>query len=204
MILVLLFTSNRVNKEIILRKSNGTFRRSLLEGKKMQYWYAIYTNRDAEFKLHDNIQNYSNSNSLNYEIYLPIVKEKRQWSDRKVKVNRPMFKNYLFVKHGAEGFHQLKSLPGFKDYVRLGRYPSQITQEEIDMVKVVEKNFDKVECVSSRLMRGDKVKVFNGALKGHQGILIKEPHGYKVALELTSLSQCINVEVPIEHITLLS
>ena len=55
-------------------------------------WYVMYTTSRSEKKVADRLA------ERGWEVYLPIVEELRQWSDRKKKVQRPLFNAYVFVK----------------------------------------------------------------------------------------------------------
>ena len=58
----------------------------------LKYWIAVYTKPRHEKTVENELQ------KKGYEVYLPLLKERRKWSDRKVWVEFPMFRSYIFVK----------------------------------------------------------------------------------------------------------
>ena len=163
-------------------------------------WYAVYTQSNTELKLQNCILNYSEENALDYQVYLPLTTQTKQWSDRKKQRQIALFKNYLFVRHDISGFHQIKKLPGFCDYVRFGQYPAVIAPAEINMIRTVLSHQKEVCCKPKGLLRGDKVRICHGPLANYQGILIEDQSGSKVAIEVKKLQQYLQVDVPLSNI----
>src|SRR5438093_13760100 len=54
-------------------------------------WYAVQTGPRHERKIFTHLVNEG------FESFLPVRSELRQWSDRKQKVEFPLFPNYVFV-----------------------------------------------------------------------------------------------------------
>ena len=137
-------------------------------------WYAIYTKHNAEQALQTCILNFSQSNELNYETYLPLREEKKRWQDR-IKVTKvPLFKNYLFVKHDDNAFHQIIKMKGVCDYVRFGPQPSKISSEQMEMIQKVVKHQSDIYSPPSKFVKGTKVEITKGALAGYQGVLLED------------------------------
>ena len=57
-----------------------------------KYWYAIYVRSRHEKKVHQLLL------EIGIESSLPLIKTTRKWSDRKKKVEIPLFRGYVFVK----------------------------------------------------------------------------------------------------------
>jgi transcription antitermination factor NusG len=55
-------------------------------------WFVMYTRSRAEKKVAEMLV------EEGVEVYLPMVEELRQWSDRKKKVQKALFNGYIFVK----------------------------------------------------------------------------------------------------------
>ena len=54
-------------------------------------WYVLYTNPKAEKKVAEQL------NKIGIETYCPLVTKIQQWSDRKKKIEVPLFSSYVFV-----------------------------------------------------------------------------------------------------------
>jgi len=159
---------------------------------KQKHWYVIYTSPNCEKKLLTSIQ------KINLVGYLPLKEEFRQWSDRRKKITVPLFKSYLFVYLDFHGIHCVKVLPGFVDFIRFGGLPTIIPTTEITLIKTIMAMNNKVETVSKRLCKGEKIKLLKGTLSGHEAILCKEHHRGKVAVEICKLDMSLVLDVPIE------
>jgi len=55
-------------------------------------WYALYTKPRHELKAKSQLS------SVSIEYYLPTITVTKQWSDRKKKIEEPVFKGYIFIK----------------------------------------------------------------------------------------------------------
>lgn len=167
----------------------------------ISHWYAVYTKANKEQKLRQSILTYSEENGLHFDAYLPLTTEVKQWSDREKRRQIPLFKNYLFVKHDTQGFHQIKKLPGFGDYIRFGHFPSTIPDSQINMIATIVAHQQQLSCVAKRLVRGDKVRICSGPMANYQGILMADADGSKVAIEVKNFDQCLKVTVPVGNLT---
>lgn len=168
-----------------------------------QHWYAIYTKHNAEQILREGIVNYSERNALNYETYLPLREDVKKWRDR-IKVRKlPLFRNYLFVKHDDNGFHKIKNMKGFCDYIRLGSMPSTIPLKQMELIKKVVEHQEGEYCQPSKLVKGKKVKICCGDLAGFEGVLLADQSHHTLAIEVKSLQLFLNVNVAITDVALI-
>ena len=55
-------------------------------------WYVVYTKPKWEKKVAEQLIN------SGIECYCPLITQVRQWSDRKKKVEVPLFNSYVFVQ----------------------------------------------------------------------------------------------------------
>lgn len=168
-----------------------------------QYWYVIYTKHNSEKALRECISNYSQRNALNYETYLPFRIEVKQWRDRTKVRKLPLFRNYLFVKHDDNAFYKIKTMKGFCDYVRFGLTPTRIPAQQMDIIKKVAEYQRGKHCLTSKLRKGKKVKIFRGALAGVDGVLREDQSNNTVAIEIESLKLCLSVQVPITDVVVI-
>src|SRR5207245_9516226 len=69
-------------------------------------WFVIWTESRAEKKVAERIA------ALGLPAWLPIVKERRRWSDRWREVECPLFPGYLFAKAVNADWHRILRTPG--------------------------------------------------------------------------------------------
>lgn len=154
-------------------------------------WYVFYTKSRAEKKTLQQVERFER------EAYLPLVKEVRQWSDRKKTVETPLFKSYIFV-HCAE--YQIPELlqwiPGLVACVRHNGKPAYIRPEEIEQIQRFVDTGLRIETKSSEgLKHGDKVKVMGGPLEGMEGeVLHVNNHEYFI-VRIEAIQQYLKIQI---------
>ena len=92
----------------------------------IKYWYAVYVRSRQEKKIHKIFLNNGIKSSL------PLMKTTRQWSDRKKKVEIPLFRGYIFVRIdiGKEKLNILQT-NGVVKFIGIRNEPSRIPDEQI-------------------------------------------------------------------------
>ena len=97
------------------------------EGK---FWYIVYTLPRAEKKLAQHLRKYK------VDSYLPLITERKKWSDRFRMIDTPCFKSYLFV-HIDFWKERMKvlQLPGSHHFVFAKGVPATVTIEEIEKLR---------------------------------------------------------------------
>ncbi len=161
-------------------------------------WYAIYTKSNSELKLQNCIKDFSLSNKLDYETYLPLKREVEVKSNLVTSKEVPLFRNYLFVKHDDNAFQHIIKMKGVCDYVRFGPQPSKIPAKQIEMIKVIVTCYPNSTITSKSAIRGKKIKITNGPLAGYQAVLLESHMNNSFALEVKGLQLFFNLKVPVQ------
>jgi len=136
---------------------------------------------------------------MKIDSYLPLHTVIRKWSDRKKKIEAPLFPGYIFV-HGSEKERLLAlTANGVVKSVMFKNEPAVLRDEEIENIRRVLKSDKVIETVSA-ISIGSKVKVKSGPLEGLEGKLT-EVKGSKVfSLVLETINSSILVDVPQEDV----
>jgi transcription antitermination factor NusG len=153
-------------------------------------WYALKTKPRAEKKLNERL------NEVEIETYLPIIKEWKQWSDRKKQVEEPMFKGYIFVRTTSANFIKALQLDGAVHFVKFGGIPATIDDEQIELIRKIVTNKLRFEVTDLNLEPGDKVEVTKGALKGYKGEMLRDKSKTNIVIHIVQLERTLTVEVP--------
>lgn len=166
----------------------------------MRIWKAIYVASRGEKKVAERLLNEG------IEVYLPLRKTVKQWSDRKKTVREPMLPGYIFVKIEVSETIRLKilSIQGVVAFVRdLGK-DAVIPEREISTLRNIENLGYEVDVYDKPLSSGDKVVISQGALKNQRAeILEVSKDGTVYAFLLEGISQCLKVKVPKEMVEVL-
>lgn len=130
--------------------------------------------------------------------FLPTQKVVRQWSDRKKKIEVPLFPNYVFVNTPLQERSKVFAVKGIIKYVSIKGEPCKVSSTTIDSIKIMIAG--KLEVVSDIFCEGEEVIVYRGPLAGVTGTLVEKRGRYKVCVRLEALNQSILVEVSVGQI----
>jgi len=122
-----------------------------------------------------------------YELYLPTVKTVKQWSDRKKKVEEPLFKSYLFIRGTLGQAIEAAHHPNIVTVVHFGKHPAIVRDDEIEAIRLIVANEWDVAVVAGKLEIGQRVRIVRGALKDMCGILTEFRGTKRIAMEIESL-----------------
>lgn len=158
-------------------------------------WYAIYTNPRAEKKTADKLS------EKGIEVYLPLQTTIKQWSDRKKKVEEPLFKSYLFVciYFEAERLPVLET-QGVVKFVRIGGEVPVIRTNIIDAIRLSLANFSEIEITNHDLKPNQQVEVIAGPLRGYQGKIMAQHGNQYFAISIEELGAHMLLKIPITHL----
>jgi transcription antitermination factor NusG len=123
-----------------------------------------------------------------------MVSEVRQWSDRKKKVDSPLFPGYIFVRLKEKDREQVFQVTGVVRYLFWLGKPAIIRDEEIQTIRTWVEDDDVFELVVANFSPGDKMTIPNGVFKD-QKALIKDVGKNKMRLVLLSLGCTVTVKL---------
>ena len=159
----------------------------------VQDWYAIYTKARFEKKMHASLI------KAGISTFLPIVKEKRKWSDRIKTITVPLLPSYVFVQLGKKEFSKIYYQPGFVRFVSFEGQPCIIKDKDILLLKNIVQNGMPV-CQDSNCKVGDQVRISKGPLKGWEGKVVYKKSKSYVIFGISGIGQSISVEVAIDSL----
>ncbi|MEM6628132.1 MAG: UpxY family transcription antiterminator [Bacteroidota bacterium] len=157
-------------------------------------WYAGYTYPKAERKVFREIE------LKGVEVFLPLCKVVRQWSDRKRKVEVPLFPSYVFVYATRNSLYELLRI---RELVRIVSFEGKfcrIPDPQIESIrKLIEGNIPiQHEDFVPRV--GSLVRVEHGPLKGVEGT-IKEIKGKsRLIIQILALGQAVSIDISKHHL----
>lgn len=160
--------------------------RSAMEKK----WLVFYTKSRAEKKTLEYLHKFG------FEAWLPMHKVVRQWSDRKKKMEVPLFNSYIFVKDMEANIQEIVKVPGISWNIRHNGKPAVLRDAEFQTIQRFLESGLTIEIGSSlELEKGDKVEVMDGPLKGAVGFLSGTYNEQKFIIEVESIDQVMRVNV---------
>ena len=151
-------------------------------------WYVIYTKSRYEKAVAEKL-------ALNgVEVYCPILKTKKKWSDRWKWVEEPLFRSYCFVNIEESERDRVFSVQGVVRYLYHCGKPAIVRQKEINLLRnwLNEYSHDSIE--TSEFKVNDKVFIRSGALIDHRAEVVSSSGNYTI-LRLESLGLQIKVDL---------
>jgi transcription antitermination factor NusG len=153
-------------------------------------WFVFYTKSRQEKKVRDLLAR------RGYDVYLPLQKVMRQWSDRKKKVEIPLFNSYIFVFDSEDKIPFIVQTPGIAWNIRHNNKPAVLHPQELETIqRFLSSGFFLESGAGEKFYPGDSVEVIDGPLKGMLGTLIKTPDGDRFTVALESIGQTILVRL---------
>ncbi len=151
-------------------------------------WYVIYTKPRWEKRVFREFE------ALEIEAYCPMITEVRQWSDRKKKVETPLFKSYVFVRLPAAVRDKVFQSPGVVQFLYWLGKPAVVRDAEIATLKHWLDNDNVEEIETGNLSPGDRITIASGNFKG-QDAVIKEIGNKRLRLVLGTMGFVVNVKL---------
>jgi transcription antitermination factor NusG len=150
-------------------------------------WFVIYTKSRSEKRVADELR------KREIEVYCPLRKVKRKWSDRVKMVEEPLFRSYCFVNVEEHERSTIFDVQGFVRYLFWIKKPAIVRQEEIDLLKRMLNDFDHSDIRVENYRVSDRVRIASGAFMAYEGDIISQ-QGKTMVLHLESLGVSISVD----------
>lgn len=131
----------------------------------------------------------------NLEVYCPLQKVRRKWSDRMKTVEEPLFKGYVFVKVDEVDLAKVRMVNGVVNIVYWNGKPAQIRESEIIEIKKFLNDYEEVECLPLDLDPGTQVMIKKGMLMD-QPAVVRKVMGQQVEVLIESLGFRLIAKVP--------
>lgn len=128
-------------------------------------WFVLCVKAQQEKKAADTLR------KMNVDVYCPMVKETRVWSDRKKVVETPLFKSYIFVNLTEKYRGIVFGAPGVQRYLFYLGKPAIVRDDEIWAIKKWMSDDSKDLNALSDLIPGSEIVIKKGLLKDHEGIV---------------------------------
>jgi transcription antitermination factor NusG len=162
-------------------------------------WYAVQTMARHEKRVAAQFE------EKHVCTFLPLLGQIHRWSDRRVKVEVPMFSCYAFVRMVQTVEERLKVLrtPGVLGFVGSERQGTSIPDEQIESLrKAISEN---IPCFPHPFVSvGKRVRIRGGSLDGIEGILVRQGGDQSLVVSVELLHRSVSIRVEGYDIELVS
>ncbi len=141
-------------------------------------WLAIYSKPRWEKKVTQLLK------EKGFEVYCPLNKVRRKWSDRIKLVEEPLFKSYVFVKISEDERTAVRMTSGVVNFVYWDGKPAIIKEREINAIKSFLNEHENVMVQPMNLEANQRVKITGGPLMDAEGTILELNHKtVKIAID---------------------
>jgi transcription termination/antitermination protein NusG len=154
------------------------------------FWFAVQTKPRHEKKVNLDLR------EKGIHSFLPLHREKRQWSDRQQWIELPLFSHYVFVHvpTTVESRTRVLQTRGVVQFVGAPGRGTPIPDEQIESVQAIAEQ--RIPMTPHEFLRvGTRVRIRGGALNGIEGVLVdKNNRSLIVSVDLIQKSVAIRID----------
>jgi transcription antitermination factor NusG len=153
-------------------------------------WYALHTRARHEKMVEHKLR------ERGVETFLPLVTEIHRWSDRKKKVQLPLFSSYVFAKLTPSKVNRLRvlTIDGIFSFVGVRGEGTPIPESQIEAVRVLVD--EGLPWAAHPFLKiGQRVRIRSGALDGVEGILVDRAGDSTLVISVEAIQRSIAVRV---------
>lgn len=151
-------------------------------------WFVLYTKSRNEKIVSEKLK------AKNIEVYCPLIKTKRQWSDRTKTVEEPLFRSYCFVNLPEHQRANVFDVPGVVRYLFWLNKPAIVKDLEIEIIKRMLNEVDHNLLHIEAFTAGDRLTIGSGSFTNTTGKVIEQQRKI-VAIQIDSLQLVIKVDI---------
>jgi transcription antitermination factor NusG len=153
-------------------------------------WYAIHTMARHEKRVTTYLQ------EERVFAFLPLIDQLHRWSDRRSRVEVPLFGCYVFVRIVPTVDNRLRVLrtPGVLGFVGSRKRGAPIAEQEMESLRTVVRSKAPLE-THPFVNTGKRVRIRGGALDGVEGIIQYEGADRSLVLSIELLRRSVSIRV---------
>lgn len=152
-------------------------------------WYPVYTNPRAEKKAYELLA------KKKIEVYLPLKKTLKQWSDRKKWIQEPLISSYLFVYITVSEMADVLTTPGISRFIYFSGKVATMPEKQIEQIKRLLQTDSPFSITTKQFEKGEQVRVIAGPLQGLTGELIEYQSEKRILLRLGPVGESLLVKI---------
>jgi transcription antitermination factor NusG len=159
-------------------------------------WLALYTRSQSERKVSAELQ------YLGIEFFLPMISRWRQWSDRKKKVDEPLFRSYVFVHVSEKEYYTALNVPGAVRFVTFGGKAVAIPENQILAIRQYLQEPEEIPEAELTFKEGELVRIKAGPMEGLIGKMLRYKNKFRLIIQIDAIGQSITLHIPRSRVEL--
>jgi len=158
-------------------------------------WRVFYAKPRAEKRAAERLA------EAGHEVFLPLRAALRQWSDRKKRVEEPLFPGYLFAHVDERARLAVLQDDAVVRCLGFGGRLAVVPDHEVAQMKALQAAPERLAAVALQAFPvGAEVYVARGPLQGVRGRVLDHPKACYLLVEVPSIRQAIRVHVPADWV----
>jgi transcription antitermination factor NusG len=154
------------------------------------HWYAIQTAPRHEKSVTKQLR------GDGIETFLPLTREVRQWSDRKQKIELPLFPGYVFLHLKDYASDRIQVLRKFGVVRFIGNQSGALPIPEPEIASVRQLLKNEIACKEHPYLKsGQRVRIRDGALRGIEGILLRVANDHTLILSVELIQKSLAIQL---------
>jgi len=154
----------------------------------VRYWHVIYTRPRSEKKVAKLLQ------SKGFEVYCPLRRVRKRWSDRWKIVEEPLLASYLFVNVEDSTREDVFCVPGVVRYLFWLGKPARVRDEEINRLRLWLNEYSGEAITVENFRVNQNVRLASGPLMGQEGEVVrKEGNTLRLVVESLGVEICVDL-----------
>ena len=152
-------------------------------------WFAIYVKSRNEKKV------FKQLDDMGIESFLPLITRLKQWSDRKKKVDEPLFRSYIFVNISLKDYYTVLNVPGVVKFITFERQPVPVPENQIIAIKEYINDNDLHDVNYEDFKEGELVRIKSGQMKDLVGRFIKINGKHRIIIDIEAVGQSLPINI---------
>ncbi len=153
-------------------------------------WFAIYAKSRSEKKVHKLLED------IDVESFLPLITRVKQWSDRKKKVEEPLFRSYLFVHIDLTDYYKVLQVPGVVKFINFENRPVPVPENQIVAIRQYVNDSDLHDDINyDDFKEGELVRIKSGQMKDLVGRFVKIKGKHRIIIDIESVGQSLPINI---------
>ena len=157
----------------------------------LKYWLVAYTKPRHEKKSAEALR------ISGIEVFLPLQRQLKTWSDRKKMIESPLFPGYLFVNVTENEHYKVLNSYGVVKFIYFNNKPAIVKEDVIVSIQRLlnSETINNVEITDSELVIGEEIIINKGSLIGLKGKLVNFKGKNRIAIEIECMRKTVLVDI---------
>ena len=154
-------------------------------------WFAIYVRSRNEKKVSKTL------NDIGIESFLPLITRIKQWSDRRKKVDEPLFNSYLFVNIPLSDYYKVLNVNGVVKFICFEKKPVEVPENQIEAIKkyICDTDIHEIDYENIDFKSGELVRIKSGQMKDLIGRFVEIKGKHRIMIEIEVVGQYLPINI---------